>query len=81
MRRITWGLIKLAFASLIAGWLLGIFGITEDSLLQAASLTRQDVADFLARASAWTLPRLVLGALVVLPVWLFTFLFLPSRED
>lgn len=81
MRRIVWGLIKLAFASLIAGWLLGIFGITEDSLLQAASLTRDDVANFLARSTAWAMPRLALGALVVVPIWLFTYLFLPSREE
>ncbi len=81
MRRIVWGLIKLGVASLIAGWLLGLFGVTEDSLLQAASLTRQDIADFLARSSAWIAPRLTLGALVVIPIWLFTFLFLPARED
>lgn len=81
MRRIVWGLIKLSLASLLAGWLLGVFGITQDSILQAASLTRDDISNFLSRATDWTVPRLVLGALVVVPVWLFTYLFLPSGDD
>lgn len=81
MRRIVWGLIKLALASLLAGWVLGVLGITQDSLLQAAGLTREDVTNFLARSGAWIAPRLLLGALVVVPVWFFTFLFLPGRED
>lgn len=81
MRRMTWGMIKLSLASLLAGWLLGVFGITQDSILQAASLTRDDIATFLTRATDWTVPRLTLGALVVVPIWLFTYLFLPSGDD
>lgn len=80
MRRIIWGLLKLAVASLIAGWLLGVFGINEDSILRAANLTRQDVLDFVARSSSWIGPRLLLGALVVVPVWFFTYLFLPAED-
>lgn len=81
MRRIIWGLIKLAVASLIAGWLMGIFGINADSILKAANLTQQDLSAFLTRSADWIAPRLTLGALVVLPVWLFTYLFMPSAED
>ncbi|MBB4064172.1 DUF6460 domain-containing protein [Gellertiella hungarica] len=81
MRRIVWGLIKLGLASLLAGWLLGLFGITADTLLEAASLSRQQVADRMADAAAWAAPRLTLGALIVVPVWFFTYLFLPSAED
>ena len=81
MRRFTWGMIKLVLASLLAGWLLGIFGITPDVLLSAANLSPQDVSDFLVRASAWAAPRLTLGAMIVVPIWLFTFLFIPAAED
>nr|WP_316652443.1 hypothetical protein [uncultured Gellertiella sp.] len=81
MRRIIWGLIKLGLASMIAGWLMGVFGITADSVLKAANLTQQDVNDFLVRAAAWATPRLTLGALVVIPIWLFTYLFIPHPED
>ena len=80
MRRFIWGVIKLALASLLAGWLLGLLGITPDAILSAASLSQQDVADFVARASAWTAPRITLGALIIIPIWLLTYLFLPARE-
>lgn len=80
MRRFIWGLIKLALASLLAGWLLGIFGITPESILNAASLSQQDVSDFLARSGAWIAPRITLGALIIIPIWLLTYLFLPVRE-
>lgn len=81
MRRMTWGVIKLVLASMLAGWLLGVFGITSESLMRAANLSPQDVSDFLARASAWAAPRITLGAMIVIPIWLFTYLFIPTAED
>ncbi len=81
MRRFTWGVIKLVLASMLAGWLLGVFGITPESLLRSANLSPQDVSDFLTRASAWAAPRITLGAMIVIPIWLFTYLFIPSPED
>lgn len=81
MRRIIWRIIKLLLASLLAGWLLGAFGITPDSLLKAANLSQQDLSDFMTRATTWAAPRLTLGAMVVVPIWLFLYLFMPTAED
>lgn len=81
MRRLTWGVIKLVLASLLAGWLLGVLGITQESLLKAANLSPEDVTGFLSTASAWAAPRLTLGAIIVIPIWLFTYLFIPAAGD
>lgn len=81
MRRIIWSIIRLVLASLLAGWLLGSFGITPESLLKAANLSPQDLTDFMTRAMTWATPRLTLGAMVVVPIWLFVYLFMPAAED
>ncbi len=81
MRRIIWGLIKLLLASLIAGWVLGLLGITPDSILKTANLTVDDLYAFFTRAWTWMAPRLTLGALVVVPIWLSAYLFMPHFDD
>jgi hypothetical protein len=73
------GLIKLALASLIAGTLLSFFGMTPRAVLDGLGLTAQDVQDSLVAAFAWSAPRMLMGAVVIIPLWFVTYMLLPPR--
>lgn len=75
------GLIKIALASLLAGSLLALIGISTDSILALLGMTVEEFWSGLQGAGAWASPRILLGALVVLPVWLLTYLLAPRGRD
>ena len=70
-------LIKVAVASLIVGTILQHFGITADQVLADLGLTPERLIELLRSGFAWALPNLLLGSLIIVPVWLVVFLFRP----
>lgn len=70
-------LIKVAVASLIVGTVLAHFGITADQILKELGITPERLAELARQAFAWALPNLLLGSLVIIPVWFVVFLFRP----
>jgi hypothetical protein len=73
------GLIKMALASLIAGTLLSFFGLTPRAVLDGLGLTAQDIQDGIVSAFAWTAPRMLMGAMIIIPLWFVTYMLLPPR--
>lgn len=73
------GLIKIALASLIAGTLLSFFGLTPRAVLDGLGLTAQDIQDGLVAGFAWAAPRMLMGAIVIIPLWFVTYMLLPPR--
>ena len=79
--RLTRMLVKVLIASLIVGTVLGHFGITTDQVLRTAGLS-PDHIEYLARQGiAWALPNLMLGAMVIVPLWFVVYLFRPPGES
>ncbi len=72
-------LIKLLVASLIVGTIMTHFGITPDMLIKEAGLSQDRVMELARQGMAWALPNLILGALVIMPVWFVIYLFRPPR--
>ena len=70
-------LVKVAVASLIVGTVLAHFGITAEQLIQEFGLSYERVEDLARRGVSWALPNLMLGAMVILPVWFLAYLFRP----
>ena len=70
-------LVKVAVASLIVGTVLAHFGITADQILKDMGVTPERLAELARQAFAWALPNLLLGMLIIVPVWLLVFLFRP----
>ena len=70
-------LIKVAVASLIVGTILQHFGITADQILTDLGLTPERIIALLRSGFAWALPNVLLGSLIIVPVWLVVFLFRP----
>jgi hypothetical protein len=72
-------LIKLLVASLIVGTIMAHFGITPDVLIKEAGLSQEQLMDLARKGMAWAVPNLLLGALVIVPVWCLIYLFRPPR--
>ena len=72
-------LVKVAVASLIVGTILSHFGITADALMREAGVTPERVYDYGRRAWDWAAPNVMLGAIVIVPIWFLVLLFRPPR--
>jgi hypothetical protein len=70
-------LIKVIVGSLIVGTILAHFGITIDELMRGFGLSPDRIIDLGRRGFAWALPNLLLGAMVIIPIWFLIFLFRP----
>jgi hypothetical protein len=83
MHAFLWTLVKVLVASLVAGILLNHFGITPDELIRYSGMTRERLQELARQGIDWALPNVMLGALVIVPVWFLIYLFRPpgpSRE-
>jgi hypothetical protein len=79
--RLTRTMVKVLIASLIVGTILGHFGINTDELVKTAGLSPDRIEDLARQGVAWALPNLLLGALVIVPVWFVLYLFRPPGES
>jgi hypothetical protein len=70
-------LVKIAVASLIVGTILAHFGISTDQLMRGFGLSSDRIIDLGRRSVSWVLPNLLLGAMVIIPIWFLVFLFRP----
>ncbi len=71
-RRIGGVLLKLALWSLVVGVILSLFDLTPRVLLAKLGGTAEAVFDFAVSAVEWAVPYVLLGALIVVPIWLLT---------
>ena len=77
LARLLATLVKVAVASLIVGTILAHFGITAEQILKDFGITPERLAEMARQGFAWALPNLLLGSLIIVPVWLVIFLFRP----
>jgi hypothetical protein len=81
LSRFTRTMVKVLIASLIVGTILAHFGLNTDELIKTAGLSPDRIEDLARQGVAWALPNLLLGALVIVPVWFVLFLFRPPGES
>lgn len=72
---------KVTVASLVVGTVLAHFGISAEQLMQAAGLSTDRVEAYARQGFAWAWPNLLLGAMVIVPIWFIVFLFRPPRQS
>ena len=77
MHAFLWTVVKVLVASLVAGVILNHFGITPDELIRYSGMTRERLEELARQGIAWALPNVLLGALVIVPVWFLVYLFRP----
>ena len=73
-------LVKVAVASLIVGTILAHFGITVDLLIKETGFSTARVEELVQRGLAWAMPNILLGAMIIVPLWFIVFLLRPPRQ-
>ena len=72
-------LVKIAIASLITGMILTRLDLSAEQILMELGVTPENVMVQLENGVKWALPNIVLGSMVIVPVWLVVYLFRPPR--
>jgi len=70
-------LVKVAVASLVVGTILAHFGITVEQLMHEFGLSAEHLEDYAQKGFAWAWPNVLLGALVIVPIWFLIYLVRP----
>ena len=71
--------IKIALASLVAGILLTKLNLSAEQILLEIGMTPEKVMAMLEKGFQWAIPNVILGSMVIVPVWLVVYLFRPPR--
>ena len=74
-------MVKVAVASLIVGTILAHFGITTEAVMKEFGLSTERMIELARQGFAWALPNMLLGSLIILPVWFLVYLFRPPGQS
>jgi Domain of unknown function (DUF6460) len=74
-------LVKVAVASLIVGSVLAHFGITAELLMKEFGMSFERLEELARRGIAWAIPNVLLGAMIIVPVWFLIYLFRPPGRS
>jgi len=72
-------LIKVLLFSFVIGVLISFFEITPQALLENFGETVQSIFELVAGAVEWAVQYILIGAVVVVPIWLIFFVFSKAR--
>jgi hypothetical protein len=72
-------LIKVMLASFVVGVLLAFFNIEPRELLENFGETIQSIFEIVARIVEWAVKYILLGGVVVVPIWLIFILIGKAR--
>lgn len=73
--------LKILLASLLVGLALSALDITAAQVLQDFGLTPDRLMNLTRRGLRWAVPHIILGAFIIVPVWLVVYLLRPPRDD
>ncbi|MCO5134118.1 MAG: DUF6460 domain-containing protein [Phyllobacteriaceae bacterium] len=79
MLRLFSTITKIVIASLLTGVVLHKLDLSAEQILLELGVTPENVIVWLEESVNWAIPHLLLGSMVILPVWLVVFLFRPPR--
>jgi len=72
-------LFKIAVISLLVGAGLSFINITAEDVLGFVGLSPIQLWIYMLEFRDWAIPNMILGAFIVVPVWLVIYLFRPPR--
>ncbi|MEL6919906.1 MAG: DUF6460 domain-containing protein [Pseudomonadota bacterium] len=76
MFNITW---KLAIVSTMVGAGLRAFEITAQEILAKIGMTPERILELLGQAFEWAVPNMILGSMIIVPLWCLMFILRPPR--
>ena len=72
--------LKIIIASLLVGFVLSALNITAEQVLNDVGVTPDRVFKWLQKGMNWALPNILLGSIIIIPVWVIIYLFRPPRS-
>ena len=72
-------IIKIGLASLLVGAALSAFDIAAAEVLARAGLTPEALAEMTQQAWEWALPNMLLGSIIIVPLWFLAYIIRPPR--
>jgi len=79
MFRFLSGVFKIVLVSLITGAALSAFDLSAADILLELGLTPERVVALMQQGAVWALPNIILGSMVILPIWLVVVILRPPR--
>ncbi len=73
------GLLKLVAVSLITGAVLSALNLPAAAILAQIGLTPERI-ELVQNGVSWAVPNIILGSMVILPLWLVLFLLTPPKS-
>lgn len=73
--------LKIAVFSLLVGAGLSFVNITAVDILGSVGLSPLQLWIYMIEFRDWAVPNMVLGAFIVVPIWLLIYLFQPPRSS
>ncbi len=71
---------KIIIASLLVGLVLSALNITAEQVLNDVGVTPDRIFQWLQKGLKWALPNVLLGSIIIIPVWIIIYLFRPPRS-
>lgn len=72
-------IVKLLIACLLVGWALSVLDIDPKNILASGQAAFEAMIEFGGEFFAWAATYILLGAVVVLPIWLIMYLFKAAK--
>lgn len=79
-RNIGGTLLRLFILSLVVGIVLSVFDIDPEALLGSIGGTVESIFNLVVDALEWAVPFVLIGAIVVVPVWLILVVLRMARR-
>ena len=73
-------IVKLLIACLLVGWILSVLDIDPKNILASGQAAFEAMIEFGGEFFAWAATYILLGAVVVLPIWLIMYLFKAAKS-
>ncbi|NVO17745.1 MAG: hypothetical protein HXX10_27285 [Rhodoplanes sp.] len=81
MWRVLHTVVKIAVASLIVGTVLAHFGITFEAMSTELGISPERLEQAVRRALAFVVPNLLLGAVIIVPLWALIYILRPPGQS
>lgn len=79
MFRLLSGIFKFGVVSLLTGVALSALDVSAGDIMESFGLTPEATLDLARQGMEWALPNVILGSLIILPLWFVVFLLRPPR--
>ena len=81
LARFVASILKLTAASLAVGILLSLVHVTHADVLARFGMTPDQFVDLLQHWIGWAIPKIGLGAFIVIPIWLLLSVIRPPKSS